>query len=129
MSETGRHEEERGVAYLRLEEVGLLALPPVADVQQPGARKKRRRDAVLETRLRPSPCGGGLVSVPDVLSGQDVQQPGHVSGTLPQLHGELTDPVVQHQGPVHALPHQLQLHVGAAHHDGNPTHTHTHTQT
>lgn len=64
--------------------------------------------------------GGWVTNRPDVLSGQDVQQLGHVSRPLSQLHRELTDPVVQHQSSVHALSHQLQLHVSAAHHHGNP---------
>lgn len=61
-----------------------------------------------------------MLTPPDVLSGQDVQQLGHVPRPFSQLHRELTDPVVQHQGSVNTLPHQLQLHVSAAHHYSDP---------
>lgn len=61
-----------------------------------------------------------MMTVPDILSGQEVQQLCHVSGPLPKLHGELADPVIQNQSSVHALSDQRQLHVSAAHHDSHP---------
>ena len=137
-------EEERLAAYLCTEEVWLVALSPMADVQQPARKKKKQRgvesrDIKHKTDWIPArnnrakrSKGGRLLTLPDVFSGQDVQQLSHVSWPFSQLHCELTDPVVQHQGSLHTLPHQLQLHVSTAHHNGNPTahtraHTHTHT--
>ncbi len=120
----------------------------MADIQQPEMEKTERakksmvasRDIQHKTdcmkQQSKKSLNGWLLTLPDILSGQDVQQLSHVSWPFSQLHRELTDPIVQHQGSVHTLPHQLQLHVSAAHHNSDPTaqththaHTHTHTHT
>lgn len=43
-------EEERLVAYLCLEEVWLVAVSPVADVQQPGRRKTKSKELNIASR-------------------------------------------------------------------------------
>lgn len=47
-----------------------------------------------------------MMMLPDILSGQEVQQLGHVSGPLSKLHRELADPIIQNQSSVHALSDQ-----------------------
>ena len=73
----------------------------------------KQRDVQTHTNTR-------IGNAPDILSGQEVQQLGHVSGQVAQLHGELADAFLQHQSAFHTLPHQVQLHVSAAHHHRYP---------
>lgn len=90
----------------------------MADVQKSGDGQQEPNYRTINGETDPS--GRTAAALPDVLSGQEVQQLRHVSGPLAKLHRELADPVVQNQSSVHALSDQRQLHVGTAHHHSHP---------